>query len=175
MNMGDALVELVGEPLVIDPTNNLYHLRLWRYPEMDLVKKIDNAHKYRSAALTWSWDSKVLYTSTYIDRKTHKMNIKLWETESWQPIQHYQSGKTKILDAFFLPDNKHLFGYSEHTRVFQLVNCYTDEVLEGIDFPDASYPYAISQNPVKKNQFAFAFNTEIWIYEIEVPTQVKEN
>lgn len=173
--MVDARVEYIGEPLIIDRKDDLYHLRVWKYPEMKLVKAINNVHKNMPAVLAWSWDSKVLYTNTYINRKTNEMDIKLWDTEIWEPIQHYQTDKSTIFNAFFLSDNRHLFGYYERTRLFQLVNCYTDEVIEEVKFPDAIYPYAIVQNPVKKNQFAFAFNTEIWIFEIELPTQLEKN
>ena len=169
-----VIVELVGEPLIIDPRDDLYHLRVWKYPEMTLVKTINNAHKNMPAVLAWSWDSKVLYTNTFIDLKAPKTDIKLWDTKSWQPIQHYQSEKTKIYDAFFLPDNTHLFGYRKNSRLLQLLNCYTDKIIEEVEFPDASYPHAMAQNPVKKNQFAFAFNSEIWLYDINFPIQLKD-
>ena len=173
--MVDFLVEYLAGPHLAHRENNLYHMRVWKYPEMVLVKKINNVHKYWPAVLAWSWDSKVLYTNACIDRKKPETDIKLWNTKSWEPIKHYQTEKSKIFNAFFLSDNRHLFGYWTHSRLFQLVNCYTDKVIEEIEFPDASYPYAMAQNPVKKNQFAFAFNTEIWIYEVELPTQLEKN
>lgn len=169
--MVDFLIEYVGETLIAKPEDSLFHMRVWKYPEMILVKKINNVHKYWPAVLIWSWDSKILYTNSFINQKSPKTDIKLWNTESWQPIRHYQSEKSKLSDAFFLPDNRHIFGYWGRSRFFQLVNSYTDTVIEEVEFPDASYPYAMAQNPVKKNQFAFAYNTQVWLYEINLPAK----
>ena len=164
--MADALVEFNGTFSLWD---DIGYLRIWKYPQMQLIKTIKKAHKYLLSSLVWSTDSKILYTDAGIAKGINGTDVKLWNTGNWELIKHYQSKEWRSFKFFFLPDNRHLFGVTGDSRLLQLFDVYSNKITEEVSFPNTAFIYTLEQNPVKKNQFAFGYEDQIWIYEIETP------
>ena len=76
--------------------NIKYHLCIWKFPEMELISKIEGSFVNEPYFLTWSPDRKTLYSCSIIpksikgsDPEIRKNEVMLWDTFSGMVKKHY--------------------------------------------------------------------------------------
>ncbi len=151
--------------------NDNYHLRIWRYPEMKLITRIEKAHQYIIGSISWSWDGKFLMTDAAVRKGSRDAEVKLWDTHDWQEISHYQVGERGSRNHHkFLDDNRHLVSLTITNKPrIQLWDSVTGAMVEEVVLPRTIFTSSIEQNPAAHDLFAIGFEGEIWLYQITLP------
>ncbi len=163
--MVDVEHEILGKFGIWD---DRYHLRVWRYPDIELIKIIKDAHKHVISTLSWSWDSNLLLSNAAVARKSLKGDIKLWEVNSWKAVKQYKVDERGLKGQSFISDNHHILSVTRDPKI-QLWDSFTGELVEELKLPKTSYVFTLVQNPVNKNHYALGYEDQIWFYEIIPP------
>ncbi len=151
--------------------NDNFHLRIWKFPEMALIKRIEKAHKYLIGSITWSWDGKFLITDAGVSMDSRDAEVKLWDTHDWKEITHYRVGERGSRNHHkFLDDNRHLVSLTITNKPrIQLWDSVTGAIVEEVVLPRTIFTTSIEQNPAAHDLFAIGFEGEIWLYQITLP------
>ncbi len=154
--------------------NTRSHLRIWTFPEMRLIKKVEDAFENDPFILAWTPDGKTLYSCAMtpkarigLDPNIRKNEVILWDTSNWTVRKRYirHSGGAKGFN--YLPDGKHVFSLGGSLDpVLYLENSLNGNVIEAIELPYSPYVETLEQSPVNPNHFALGFKDEIWLYKI---------
>ena len=154
--------------------NVRYNLRIWKFPEMELINKIEDAFENEPYVLTWSPDGKTLYSCSIIpkitkgsDRDIRKNEVMLWDTATWTVKNRYirPSGGSKGFS--YLPDGKHVVSLGGASNpVLYLENSLDGEIVDSVKLPHSPHVDTLEQNPVNGNKFALGFEDNILLYEI---------
>ena len=158
----------------IDPKNtgdDPVYIKIYQFPEMELLHTIEATKRGRIFDIAWTWDSKVLLTTTPLESKGQNCEIKRWDSESWQMLDSSIVEKIGDIGFFIMADNQH-FAASEGNiyPTVQLLNISTGKIIEELPLPETHFVTTMAQNPVNRNQFAFGYEDRIWIFEITPPT-----
>lgn len=162
-----------------------FHLRMWKYPEMELLWDNKEVHHGTVHSIAFSPDSKFLVTGPYAsDEKIVKYSgspdrvdpaylepLKLWETQSGRFIRDITPLTRTPIRLHFL-DERYLLGVTSIRREVIIWDFITGKELDKMTISRDPYVFTAELSPDKKT-LAFGKKDNILLFELRLPQENK--
>lgn len=165
----------------VDPSDNQYHLRMWKYPEMELLWEKHDVHNGNIHSIAFTPDDKMIVTGPYAsDEKYIKRSnnesivdkafmepMKVWEANTGNYIRDLSPLHRTPLFINFL-DDRHILGVTRINREIIIWDFISGKEVDRATIAKDKYVFNAELSPDKKT-LAFGKMDKVFLFQFNLP------
>jgi WD40 repeat protein len=168
-------------PVPFDPSGNQYHLRMWKYPEMELLWEKHDVHNGNIRSIVFSPDNKTIVTGPYssdekflknskgkfFEDKAFMEPMKVWDANTGNFIRNLISLGRTPKHLWFVND-RHILGVTKINREIIIWDFISGKELDRVTIAKDNFVFNAEISPDKKT-LAFGKIDKVLLFKFNLP------
>lgn len=168
-------------PDSFDPSDNQYHLRMWKYPEMELLWEKHDVHNGNIRSIVFSNDNNIIVTGPYSsDEKFIKKSnnelivdkafmepMKVWDANTGNFIRNFISLGRTPKHLWFI-DDRHILSVTKINREIIIWDFISGKELDRVTIAKDNFVFNAALSPDKKT-LAFGKMDKVLLFQFNFP------